>query len=113
MVVVVVLEPPRKLRQDRLCIGAIMNVKIITLERFNERLGHAVRPRQSHGREARHEADRLGERDGRVGAVAASVIREPFDRIQGLLIVKACLDALEHQIADWSCPHQTGQLAAC
>ena len=34
MVVVVVLEPPRNLRQDRLCIRAIMNVNIITLERL-------------------------------------------------------------------------------
>ena len=32
MVVVVALEPPRKLRQDRLCIRAIMNVNIIPLE---------------------------------------------------------------------------------
>jgi len=100
MVVVVVLEPPRKLRQDRLCIGAIMNVNIISLERFDEGLGHAVRLRRLHRREAGNEADRLGEGDGVVGAVTATVIREPFDGMRGLLIVKTSLDALEHEIAD-------------
>ena len=100
MVVVVVLEPPRKLRQDRLCIRAIMNVSLIPFERFDERLGHAVRLRRSHRREAGNEADRLGEGDGVVGAVTATVIREPFDGMRRLLIVKASLDALEHEIAD-------------
>jgi hypothetical protein len=42
MAFVVVLEPPRKLRQDRLCIRAIVNVSIISLERFDEGLGHPV-----------------------------------------------------------------------
>jgi hypothetical protein len=109
MVVVVVLEPPRKLRQDRLCIRAIMNVNIITLERCDERLGHTVRLRRSYGRKARHEADRLREGDGVVGAVTATVIREPLHRMRGLLIVKASLDALEHEIAD----HLAGDTAGC
>jgi len=100
MVVVVVLEPLRKLRQDRLCIRAIMNVNIITLERFDERLGHAVRLRRSYGREAGNETDRLGEGDGLVSAVTATVIREPLHRMRGLLIVKTSLDALEHQVTD-------------
>ena len=100
MVVVVVLEPPRKLRQDRLCIWAIMNVNIISLERFDERLGHAVRLRRSYGRKARYEADRLGEGDGVVSPVTTAVIREPLDGMRGLLIVKASLDALEQQVTD-------------
>jgi hypothetical protein len=76
MVVVVVLEPLRKLRQDRLCIRTIMDVNIITLERLDERLGHHVRLRRSHRRKARYETDRLGEGDGFMGAVTAAVIRE-------------------------------------
>jgi len=82
-----------------LCIRAIMNVNIISLERFDERLGHAVQLRRSHRREAGNEADRLGEGDGVVGAVTATVIREPLHRMRGLLIVKTSLDALEHEIA--------------
>jgi len=64
------------LRQDRLCIRAIMNVNIIPLERFDAGLSHAVRLRRSHRRKARYEADRLGEGDGVVRPVTAAVIRE-------------------------------------
>jgi hypothetical protein len=98
MVVVVALEPPRRLRQDRLCIWAIMNVNIVPLERFDERLGHAVGLWRSYRRKARHETDRLGEGDGVVSPVTAAVIREPLHRIRCLLIIKTPLDALEHQI---------------
>ena len=100
MVVVVVLEPPRKLRQDRLCIWAIMNVNIVPLERLTidsampldggDRTGvkHGTRPIV------------LGEGDGVVSPVTAAVFRELLHRMRRLLIVKTPLDALEHQITD-------------
>jgi len=97
MVVVVVLEPPLKLRQDRLCVRAIMNM--VPLERFDERLGHAVGLWRSYRREARHNTDRLGEGDGLAGAVTAAVIREPLHRVRGLFIFNTPLDALEHRLA--------------
>ena len=100
MVFVLVLEPPRKLRQDRLCIGAIMNVNIISLKRFDERLGHPVRLRRSNRREARYKADRLSERDRLVSTVTAAVVREPFDRMRESAIGKSPLNTLEHQISD-------------
>jgi hypothetical protein len=99
MVFVVVLEPPRKLRQDRLCIWAIVNVNVISLERFDEGLGHPVRLRRAYGREARYKADRLSERDRLVSAIAAAVVGEPLHRMRGLLISKPSLDALKHQIS--------------
>jgi hypothetical protein len=34
MVFVVVLEPPRRLREDQLCIKTIMNVNIVQLQRL-------------------------------------------------------------------------------
>jgi hypothetical protein len=77
-----------------------MYINIISLERFNERLGNAVRLRRPHRREAGNEADRLSEGDGIVSAVTATVIREPFDGIRGLLTVKTPLDALKHQVSD-------------
>jgi hypothetical protein len=109
MVVVVVLEPPRKLRQDRLCIRAIVSVNIISLERFDEGLCHPVRLRRAYGREAGHGADRLGKRDRLVSAVTTAVIREPLHRMRGLLAVITSLDALEHQISD----HLAGYSASC
>ena len=108
MVVVVVLEPPRKLRQDRLCIWAFMSVNIVPLERFDERLGHTVGLWRSYRRKARNETNRLGEGDGVESPVTAAVIREPLHRMRGLLIVKAPLDALEHQIADHLAGDSTG-----
>jgi hypothetical protein len=36
-----------------------MNLKIISLERFDEELSHTIRLRRSHWREARLKADRL------------------------------------------------------
>lgn len=100
MAVLVVLEPPRTLRQARLCIWAMMKVNIIPLERFAERPGHAVRLRRLDRRKARCKADRLGEGDGVVSPVTSVVIREPLDQMRGLLIVKASIDAREHEIAD-------------
>lgn len=107
LVVVLVLQPPRKLRQDRLYIRAIMNVNIISLERFAERCGHPVRLRRSRRREARYETDRLGEGDGIVSAVTSTVYRELLHRMRGLLVVKAPLHAFEHQIKD----HRAGDAA--
>ena len=100
MVFVVVLEPPRKLRQDRLCIRAIVNVNIISLERSDEGLGHPVRLRRAYRREARDEADRLGKLDRLVSAVTAVVVREPFDLMRQSAIGKSTLNAFEHQISD-------------
>ena len=108
MVVVVVLEPSWKLRQNRLCIRAIVNVKIISPERFDERLRHPIRPRRPDRREARDEANRLSERDRLVNTVATAVIREPLDRVRGLLPAETPLDNLEHEISDHPAGDTTG-----
>ena len=100
MVIVVVLEPLRNLCQDRLCVRTITGVNIFSLECLDERPRHAVRPWRSHWREAWYEDNRPGEVDRVVNAVAAAIIRNPFDRTRGCLFAKASLDAIKHQIAD-------------
>jgi hypothetical protein len=60
---------------------AVTNVNVVALEGFNERLGYAVGLGRSPGCEAGYEPGRLGERDGLVGAVTTSVVREPFDQM--------------------------------
>ncbi len=80
MVFVVALEPPRKLRQDRLCIRATVNVNIISLERFDEGLGHAVLLGRSHRRRARYETD-----DWAKEAVSyrhCPIVRNLFNKLQ-------------------------------
>ncbi len=59
-----------------------MNVKIITLEGFDEEFCHPVRLRIAYGCDAGHEADRLDERDRFMSAVTAAVNLEPFDRMR-------------------------------
>ncbi len=108
MVFVIVLEPPRKLRQDRLCIWAIVNVNIIPFESFDEGLCHPVRLRRAYRREARDEADRLSKRDRLVSAITAAVVREPLHGMRGLLTSKPPLNALEHQISDHLAGDTTG-----
>ena len=77
-----------------------MKLNIIPLERFDERLGHAIRLRRSYRRKAWCEVDRLCEGVGLVGAVTAGVIRDPLDRVRSFLLAKESICALEHQIAD-------------
>jgi len=69
-------------------------------ERFDERLGYAIRLRRSHGFRARHKADRLGGGDGLMVAVTAAVAGEPVDGMCGFLLAKPSLDVFEHEIAD-------------
>src|SRR5258705_5312982 len=77
-----------------------MNVDVVTLEGFHERLGHAVELRAAHRREARYEAQADGKVDRRVGPVAAAIVREPLDGLRNALSGEAPLHALEHQITD-------------
>jgi len=86
-----------------------MYVKIFALDGFDERLGHSVRLRRSYRREARHETNRLGERDGLVSEITPTVVRKPFDGRRGFLLAKASLDALEHEITDHLAREATGR----
>jgi hypothetical protein len=76
LVFVVALELRRKLRQHRLHIRAIMSVNVTPPVLFDEGIGHDTRPRRSHRRELRLEADRFGGRDRLVSAVTSAVSRE-------------------------------------
>jgi hypothetical protein len=100
MALVVILEPSRQLGQDRLSIRAIVNIHVIPLEGFNERLCHPVRLGTAHWREARHQAQSGREVDRLMRTVTAPVVREPLDGVWQRIRSEAPLDALHHQVAD-------------
>src|ERR1700728_732931 len=100
MALVVILEPRRQLGKYGLSIRSIVNIHVISLEGLDERFGHAVRLRTAHRREARHQAQSLGELDRLMGTIAAPVIREPLNGLRRAVRSEALLNALEHQVAD-------------
>ncbi len=100
MAFVVVLEPCRQLRQDRLSIRTIVNIHVIPFEGFDEGLCHPVRLRAAHRREARHQAQPSRKVDRLVRTIAAAVVGEPLDRVWQAGGTEASLNALEHQIPD-------------
>ena len=74
-----------------------MNIHIISLEGFDERLGHAVganRREAGNGVQLDRKVDRF------MGPIAAAIVREPLDQMRQRRITKAPLDALHHQIRD-------------
>src|SRR6202044_4059132 len=100
MALVVILEPCRQPRQDSLSIRTIVNIHVISLEGFDESLGHAVRLRAANRREAGNEAQGDREVARFWGSIAAAVVREPLDRMRQSSIAKSSFDALDHQISD-------------
>src|ERR1700676_132793 len=100
MALVVILEPRRQLGQDGLRIRTIVNIHVISLEGFDKRFGHTVGLRTSHRREARDQSEPDRKIDGLMGAIAATVVREPLHRMRQTAIAEASLDAFDHQIAD-------------
>src|SRR5450755_4547120 len=100
MALVVILEPRRQLGKYGLSIRSIVNIHVISLEGLDERFGHSVRLRTAHRREARNERQADRELDRFMGAVTASVVREPLDRLRKAARSEAPLNTLEHQVAD-------------
>jgi hypothetical protein len=80
MALIVVFEPCRQLRQDRTSVGTIMNIHIVALEGFDERLGHAVGLRALYRGEARNETQADRELGRFVSSIAEAVVREPLGR---------------------------------
>ena len=107
---VVVLEPAIELGQDRSGVGPGAEPDVIALEGLHEGLGDAVGLRAAHGREARHEADGVGERDRLVRGEAAAVVGEPLHRVLGSQGTEAAFDRKQHEIAhrDAADPAGTG-----
>jgi Resolvase, N terminal domain/Homeodomain-like domain len=100
MALVVILEPGRQLRQDRLGIRTIVNIHVIPFKGFDECFRHAIGLRAAHRCEARNQAQADREVDRSMGAVTTAVIGEPLDRVRQARGAKPPLDALEHQIPD-------------
>ena len=93
MALVVILEPCPQSRQNSLGIRTIVNIHVISLEGFDERLGHAVRLRAANRREAGNKAQGDREVDRFMGSIAAAVVREPLDRMRQSSIAKSSFDA--------------------
>src|SRR5882672_3317181 len=77
-----------------------MNVDVVTLEGFDERLSHAVGLRAAHRCEAGNETQADGKVDRLMCAIATAIVREPLDGLRNALGTEAPLHALEHQVAD-------------
>ena len=81
MKLVVVLEPLRELGEDSFGIETIVQIHVITLEGFQERIGHAVGLWATDRREARDDPQRSSLLDCLSGGVAAAIVGRPFHRM--------------------------------
>jgi hypothetical protein len=80
MHLVVVFEPGIECGHDGGRVGPGVEANVVALEGLHEGLGDAVGLRAAHGREARHEADGVGECDRLVRREAAAVVGEHSTR---------------------------------
>src|SRR5829696_81285 len=100
MVVVVVLEPSGDLPERGERVRQGVHANIVALEGFDEAFGDAVRLWALDGSEAGHEIERRREVAGLLGRVGAAVVGEPFESVRSLESGEACLDGLQHHVAN-------------
>src|SRR5580704_6312436 len=73
---------------------------VVTLEGFDEGLGHAVAFRAFDRREARHQVEGHGDVDRLVGGEDRTVVRQPLHWVRHADLAEPLLDAAHHHVAD-------------
>ena len=99
VLLVVILEPSRQVRQNGSGVRPVVGVDVIPLERFDERLRHAVFLGASDRGKPADEAKPGRKLHGFIGREAGTVVGQPHHAMRCMTGSEALFHAFQHQIA--------------